>query len=218
MKTCQKLSCLFPRLFISQMMCGLRRLRESKSLVKAPVVGTTSSRGQLQAARLRDKASASTPYEYSLSHFCLRNYLIAEKQLWIIDGCAFCSDLNNGKANLTHVSIVFCPPSHASKDVASLLCFPVFTSSFSLFPLFFLTPSPTATTTTCFQQASPWTRTVWFILSMAPPSERWTRTASFPLSSVPTTWHRHVLWPVTAAWISIRWLKQRCARKLLTGQ
>lgn len=40
---------------------------------------------------------------------------------------------------------MFCPLSHASKDVPSLLCFPVFTSSFfSLFssPFFFLLPSP----------------------------------------------------------------------------
>lgn len=35
---------------------------------------------------------------------------------WIIDSCAFCSDLNNRKPSLTHVFTVFCPLSHASWD------------------------------------------------------------------------------------------------------
>lgn len=34
----------------------------------------------------------------------------------IIEGCAFCSDLNNGKPNSTHVSVVFVPQSHASRE------------------------------------------------------------------------------------------------------
>lgn len=66
------------------------------------------------------------------------------------------------------------------------------------------------------QQASPWTRMVWFILLMAPRSVRWTRMASSPLSLVPTTWHRLALWPVTTAWTSIRWLIHWRARQLLT--
>lgn len=37
---------------------------------------------------------------------------------WIIDSCAFCSDLNNRKPSLTHVFTVFCPLSHASWDAA----------------------------------------------------------------------------------------------------
>lgn len=50
---------------------------------------------------------------------------------WIIDSCAFCSDLNNLKPSLTHVFTVFCPLSHASWDAA----YP---------PLFHPTPPPTA--------------------------------------------------------------------------
>lgn len=61
-------------------------------------------------------------------------------------------------------------------------------------------------TLTWCQQALPWTRTGWFILSMAPQFERWTRTESSPLSWDPTTSHLRDRWPVTTVWTSVRWI------------
>lgn len=68
------------------------------------------------------------------------------------------------QAEMPHISHVF------------LLSRFFFLLLFSFFPLL-----------TWCQQASPWTRMVWFISLMALRSERWTRTASSPLSLVPTT-------------------------------
>lgn len=87
--------------------------------------------------------------------------------------------------------------------------FPVITSFFLCTSLLHSLPL------TCFQQALQWTRMGWFILLMAPQSEKWTKTASSPLSSVRMTWHRLARWPVTIAWTSIRWLKHRSASRFL---
>lgn len=56
---------------------------------------------------------------------------------WIIEGCAFCSDLNNGKPNSTHVSVVFRPQSHGSRKNFT---FP--TSDTSIICLSFIPPFP----------------------------------------------------------------------------
>lgn len=58
---------------------------------------------------------------------------------------------------------------------------------FLLSQVFSTPPTHSPPLLTWCQQASPWTRMAWYILLMAPQSERWTRMASSPLSLVPMT-------------------------------
>lgn len=71
-----------PSLFISQMVCRLLMIGHvKKNRPNAPLIDTPTSRGPSLERRVTRRGKCIyIPYEYSLSHFCLRNYLILEKQ------------------------------------------------------------------------------------------------------------------------------------------